>query len=403
MTTTAARRTERPETAAAPSAPKLLTGAGAVVEAMRQIEPDVVPVYPITPQTPMIEGFAKLVANGRAGAEIMNVESEHSAMSAAVGAALAGARTITASSSQGLALMAEVVYLAVALRAPIVMAIGNRALSGPINIHCDHSDSMLIRDSGVVQLFAESAQEVYDLMLMAPRIAEHEEVLLPVLVCQDGFTLTHSAEGVVVLDDATARSFVGEYRVPNPLLDTGRVTSQGALAMPDYYFEQKYQQVRANEAALGVLEQLAAEFAVLSGRAFTAVEPYALEDAERALVVLGSTAGTVKEVVDAMRAEGERVGLLRIGAFRPFPSGAVRRALAGVSSAVVLDRAVSPGAHPPLLGEIAACLYNSDAELHSCVYGLGGRDLDPSGVRSAFARCGRTANLSEIHYLGLRR
>src|SRR3954451_10320057 len=186
---------------------EIITGGQAVAEAMRQIDPDVVPFYPITPQTPIIQGYAAFVAHGRAHGELVNVESEHSAMSAAIGAALAGARTITATSSQGLALMAEIVYIAASMRAPIVVALGNRALSGPINIHCDHSDSMLIRDSGVVQLFAESAQEVYDLMLLAPRVAEHPEVLVPVFVCQDGFTVTHSAEPVAAIGDAVVRDW----------------------------------------------------------------------------------------------------------------------------------------------------------------------------------------------------
>ena len=198
---------------------ELLTGGEAVAHAMRQIDPDVVPVYPITPQTPIIQTFAKFVADGRAHTEVVNVESEHSAMSAAIGAALSGARTMTATSSQGLALMAEIVYIAASMRAPIVMAVGNRALSGPINIHCDHSDSMLVRDSGVVQLFAENAQEAYDLTVLAPRIAEHPDVLLPVLVCQDGFTITHSAEPVELLPDDTVRTFVGEYRIPHSVLD----------------------------------------------------------------------------------------------------------------------------------------------------------------------------------------
>src|SRR6188474_154063 len=230
-------------------APQLLTGGEAVAHAMRQIDPDVVPVYPITPQTPIIQTFAKFVANGQAHTELVNVESEHSAMSAAIGAALAGARTATATSSQGMALMAEVVYIAASMRAPIVMGVGNRALSGPINIHADHSDSMLVRDSGVIQLFAENAQEVYDLAVLAPRIAEHPDVLLPVLVGQDGFTITHSAEPVALLE---------------------------------------------------------------------------LEDAQRAIVVMGSSAGTAKDVVDELRAEGEPVGLLQVRSFRPFPDGAVR-------------------------------------------------------------------------------
>src|ERR671937_1180938 len=211
---------------------RVLTGGESVAHAMRQIDPDVVPVYPITPQTPIIQGFAKFVADGKAHAELVNAESEHSAMSAAIGAALAGARTMTATSSQGLALMAEIVYIAASMRAPVVMALGNRALSGPINIHCDHSDSMLIRDSGVVQHFVENAQEAYDVTVIAPRLAEHPDVLLPVLVCLDGFTITHSAEPVELLPDETVKSFVGEYVVPHPVLDVAQPATQGPFAMP---------------------------------------------------------------------------------------------------------------------------------------------------------------------------
>jgi pyruvate ferredoxin oxidoreductase alpha subunit len=335
-------------------APRLLTGGHAVAEAMRQIDPDVVPVYPITPQTPIIQGYAAFVAQGRAHGEMVDVESEHSAMSAAIGSALAGARTITATSSQGLALMAEIVYIAAAMRAPIVVALGNRALSGPINIHCDHSDSMLIRDSGAIQLFAENAQEAYDLMVMAPRLAEHPDVLLPVLVCQDGFTITHSAEPVTLLDDAQVRDFVGDYAVPNALLDVGRPTSQGPFAMPDSYYELRHQQLAAMWTALEVFPEIAAEFADVSGRAYAPIEPYALEDAERAIVCLGSTGGTVKDVVDELRAEGERVGLLQIRSFRPFPREQVRAALGHVRGVAVLDRADSPGGWPPLYAELAA-------------------------------------------------
>jgi len=362
-----------------------LTGGQAVAEAMRQIDPDVVPVYPITPQTPIIQGYAAFVAQGRAHGELIDVESEHSAMSAAVGSALAGARTITATSSQGLALMAEIVYIAAAMRAPIVMALGNRALSGPINIHCDHSDSMLIRDSGVIQLFAENAQEAYDLMVMAPRLAEHPDVMLPVLVCQDGFTITHSAEPVELLPDKTVRAFVGEYVLPNPLLDLARPTTQGPFAMPDSYYELRHQQVAALWAALDVFPQLAEEFAAISGRRYAALEPYALDDAERAIVCLGSTGGTVKDVVDELRAEGERVGLLQVRSFRPFPREQVRAALVHVCGVSVLDRADSPGSWPPLYAEVAASLYGTDVYLRSHVYGLGGRDLHPERIRDVFS------------------
>ncbi|MGE5274023.1 MAG: pyruvate ferredoxin oxidoreductase [Verrucomicrobiota bacterium] len=370
---------------------QLLTGGEAIVEAMCQVDPDVVPVYPITPQTPIIQGYAKALADGRAHGEMINVESEHSAMSAAVAAAVAGARTMTATSSQGLALMAEIVYIAASMRAPVVMALGNRALSGPINIHCDHSDSMLIRDSGAIQLFAESAQEAYDLTVLAPRLAEHPDVLLPVIVCVDGFTITHSAEPVELLDDEQVLDFVGEYRIPHPLLDLASPTTQGPFAMPDYYYELRRQQAAAIEDALTVFERLGAELSLLTGRRYGAVDAYRLEGAERALVCLGSTAGTAKDVVDDLRDEGESVGLLRICSYRPFPAADVRAALAEVDEVVVLDRADSPGGAPPLAVEVALAA----GPVRSHVYGLGGRDLHPADLRAVFA--GTAAK-----YVGLR-
>jgi pyruvate ferredoxin oxidoreductase alpha subunit len=383
------------------SAPErvLLTGGEAVAHAMRQIDPDVVPVYPITPQTPIIQGYAAFVAEGSAHGEMINVESEHSAMSAAVGAALAGARTITATSSQGMALMAEVVFLAAAMRAPIVMAVGNRALSGPINIHCDHSDSMLVRDSGAVQLFVENAQEAYDAMLLATRLAEHPDVLLPVLVCQDGFTITHSAEPVELLPDDDVERFVGDYAVPYALLDVSRPTSQGPFAMPDYYFELKYQQVAAMEAALDLLPVLGEELTALTGRPLGVTEPYRLEGAEHALVCLGSTAGTAKDVVDELRDEGHAVGLLRICSFRPFPVSSIRDALADVRAVSVLDRASSPGGAPPLFAELASALRWATPELRSYVYGLGGRELHPADLRALLLE---RDPMFEPRYVGLR-
>lgn len=365
--------------------PLLLTGGEAVAHAMRQIDPDVVPVYPITPQTPIIQTFARFVADGRAHGELVDVESEHSAMSAAVGAALAGGRAITATSSQGLALMAEVVYIAAALRAPVVVALGNRALSGPINIHCDHSDSMLVRDSGALQLFVENAQEAYDAMLLAPRIAEHPDVLLPVLVCQDGFTITHSAEPVELLPDDDARAFVGAYRVPAPLLDVAHPTTHGPFAMPDWYYELRHQQVAAMAAALPAIEAVAAEYEALSGRRYRPLEPYRLDGARRAAVALGSTAGTLKDAVDELRAGGEPVGLLELRAFRPFPAAGLAAVLAEVETAVVLDRADSPGGAAPLRAEVASALYGGDVALEGHVYGLGGRDLGLADARALLA------------------
>jgi pyruvate ferredoxin oxidoreductase alpha subunit len=386
---------------APPSGAQLLTGAGAVAEAMRQIDPDVVPVYPITPQTPMIEGFAKLVADGLASSELMFVESEHSAMSAALGAAVAGARTMTATSSQGLALMAEVVYIAAAQRAPIVVAVGNRALSGPINIHCDHSDSMLVRDAGVVQLFAENAQEAYDLMLAAPRIAEHPEVMLPVFVCQDGFTVTHCAEPVSLLEDEQAAGFVGTYDVPNPLLDQRNPATHGTLALPDYYYELKFQEVEAMRTALRVMPEVLAELETLTGRLSRLIDAYALDDADRAVVVLGASAGTVKDVVDELRNDGERVGVLRVCSYRPFPHDAVRAVLRDVESVVVLDRSVAPGGTPGLYADCLRAFAGTHTSVQGAVFGLGGRELDTAAVREAFDDA-RLPAPGALHHIGLR-
>ena len=379
---------------------ELLTGSEAVAHAMRQIDPDVVPVYPITPQTPIIQGYAKFVADGRATGELVDVESEHSALSAAIGSALAGARTITATSSQGLALMAEVVYIASAMRAPIVVALGNRALSGPINIHCDHSDSMLIRDSGVVQLFVENAQEAYDATILAPRLAEHPDVLLPVFVCLDGFTITHSAEPVELLEDAEVERFVGDYEIPFPLLD-GEATTQGPFAMPDYYFELKHQQVSAMAAAAEVLNELVDELEGITGRRYEPVERYRLDDAARAIVVMGSSAGTAKDVVDALRERGQPVGLLRIGSFRPFPVREVQEQLRHLPDVAVLDRADSPGGSAPLFAEVAAAAHDSRCRLRSVVYGLGGRELHPEDLELVFQSL-RERPSGMPSYVGLR-
>ena len=381
------------------AAPQLLTGGESVAHAMRQIDPDVVPVYPITPQTPIIQTYAKFVADGRASGELIDVESEHSAMSAAIGSALAGARTMTATSSQGLALMAEVVYIAASMRAPIVIALGNRALSGPINIHCDHSDSMLIRDSGAIQLFVENAQEAYDATILATRLAEHRDVLLPVFVCLDGFTITHSAEPVALLDDDEVRRFVGDYEIPFPLLDAP--TTQGPFAMPDYYFELKHQQVAAMEAAWNVLAELVDELACLTGRRYEPLERYRLDDAARAIVVLGSSAGTAKDVIDELRDRHQPVGLLRIGSFRPFPVEDVRDALYGVAEVAVLDRADSPGGAPPLFAEVSAAVHDSRCRLRSVVYGLGGRELHPDDIEAIFESLHDRVPATRT-YLGLR-
>jgi len=375
--------------------PQLLTGGEAVAHAMRQLRPDVVPVYPITPQTPIIQTFSSMVADGSVHTEIVNVESEHSAMSAAIGSALAGARTITATSSQGLALMVEVVYIAASMRAPVVMAVGNRALSGPINIHCDHSDAMLVRDSGVVQLFAENAQEAYDLMVMAPRIAEHPVVSLPVLVCQDGFTITHASEPVTLLPDDVVAAFVGDYPTDRSVLDVQRPATHGPFAMPDYYFELRRAQTSALGAAHEVIADVACAYERLSGRCLASVEAYRLDAAERAIVALGSSAGTIKDAVDELRADGEHVGLLKLRSFRPFPASAVRHLLGDLREVIVLDRADSPGGAPPLCADVAWALHEYPVRVRGHVYGLGGRDLHPHDVCEVF-------HGSAPQYLGVR-
>ncbi|HKJ45441.1 MAG TPA: hypothetical protein VJ991_06375 [Balneolales bacterium] len=380
----------------------LLTGAEAAATAMQQVNPDVVSVYPITPQTPIIQTFSKYVADGKATTEIINVESEHSAMSAAVGAATAGARTMTATASQGLALMIEVVYIASSMRLPIVMAIGNRALSGPINIHCDHSDSMLARDSGAVQIFVENAQEAYDFMVMASRLAENEKVLLPVMICQDGFTITHTAEPVTLLDDKVVQDFVGDYKIPYPLLNLDKVTTQGPFDMPDYYFEHKRQQQDAMESFPEALDKITGEYAKITNRTYGAIESYKLDDAERAIVVLGSTAGTVKDIVDELRETGEKVGVLKIRSFRPFPDEKIRTILTGLKSVAVFDRAMSFGSHGPLFSEVSRALYGSGVKLSNYIYGLGGRDLFPADIKKIYEELKQPSLQNDMRYIGLR-
>ncbi|MCL6641815.1 MAG: pyruvate ferredoxin oxidoreductase [Candidatus Bipolaricaulota bacterium] len=384
----------------------LITGAEAAAHAMRQINPDVVPVYPITPQTPIIETFAQFIADGQCDTEIINVESEHSAMSAAVGASCAGARVMTATSSQGLALMLEIVYIAASMRCPIVIAVGSRALSGPINIHCDHSDSMMARDAGCVQIFAENAQEAYDLMIIAQRLAEDRRVLVPVMVMQDGFTITHSAEPVALLPDESVREFVGQYEPLYPLLDTDRPTTQGPFALPDYYFELKRQQVDALEAARTVWLELQERFAETSGRRYEGFfEEYKLSDAEYALVILSSTAGTAKVVIDRLRRKGVKVGLLKPWLFRPFPAEEIAQALAHAHAIAVLDRAISFGSWGPMYLEISAALgryLHEKPVLYNYIYGLGGRDTPPESIASVVTDMQNELDPRVLRYLGLR-
>ncbi|MCD6545311.1 MAG: pyruvate ferredoxin oxidoreductase [Thermotogae bacterium] len=382
-----------------------ITGAEAAAHAMRQINPDVVAAYPITPQTPIVEKFAQYVADGVVDTEMIPVESEHSAMSAIVGAAAAGARAMTATSANGLALMHEIVYIAASLRLPIVMPVVNRALSGPINIHCDHSDTMAERDSGWVQLFAENSQEVYDLIFIALKLAENENVRLPVMVNQDGFIISHGTEIVEILPDEEIKKFIGEQKMMYSLLDTKNPVTYGPLDLYDYYFEHKRQQVEAMDNVRKMFPEIAKEYEEISGRKYSFVESYKADDAEYVMVALGSTNGTIKYVVDKMRQEGKKVGLLKITMFRPFPKEEIQYYLNGKKGVVVLDRSMSFGAEAPLYAEIKSSLYEVAVrpQLGSYIYGLGGRDITPDMIRKAFDDA-IEGNLvvDEQRYLGLR-
>ncbi|MBM4423930.1 MAG: pyruvate ferredoxin oxidoreductase [Chloroflexi bacterium] len=367
---------------------KALTGNIAVAQAIRQINPHVCAAYPITPTTQIMQEVAQFVADGLMETELVPCESEHSAMSACVGASAAGARVITATSANGLALMWEVLYIASGLRLPVVMAVGNRALSGPLNIHCDHSDSMGARDSGWIQIYAETAQEAYDNILQAVRIAEHPDVLLPVMTCMDGFLTTHTSENVELLGDAEARDFVGAYHARYSLLDVDNPITYGPNDLPDSYTEHKYQQVLAMQNAARVICEIDKEFGERFGRSYGMIDTYCMEDAETAIVVLSSTAGIVKEMVDTLRAEGRKVGLLRPRVFRPFPAQELVDALKGLRAVAVMDRALSFGAEGgPLFTEVQSALRNAECgapKVVSRVFGLGGRAVARDEIREIY-------------------
>ncbi|MBS3736166.1 MAG: pyruvate ferredoxin oxidoreductase [Candidatus Bipolaricaulota bacterium] len=384
---------------------EVLTGHQVVANAMRQVEPDVVAAYPITPQSEIVEYFSQYVADGKVDSEVITVESEHSAMSACVGSAAAGARTMTATASQGLALMMEIVYIAASMRTPIVMAVANRALSGPINIHCDHSDSMAARDSGVIQLYGEDAQEAYEFTLMAQRLAESEDVLLPVMVTLDGFTLTHTAQVAELLPDRAVSDFVGEYDARYPLLDVENPTTQGPFDMPDYYFEHKLQQVDAMDNVPDRFLQVQEEFNDLSGGSYDGLfETYKMDDADYAVIILGSTAGTAKVVVDELREEGKKVGLLKPWLFRPFPAEEIKDVLLDKEAVAVLDRSLSFGSSGPLYLEVSSALSGEDTKprLYNYTYGLGGRDIKEDQIAEVFEDLENPDLEDKMRYIGAR-
>lgn len=384
---------------------RALTGGEAVAEAMRQIGPEVVAAYPITPQTPIIETFAKFVADGAVDTELIDVESEHSALSAVVGAASSGVRSMTATSSQGLALMAEVVYIASGLRLPIVMAISNRALSAPINIHCDHTDSMMLRDSGWMQFYSENAQEAYDNTLIALTVAENKKVQLPAMVMQDGFITSHNVENVLILDDRKVKGFVGKYEPDYPLLDMKNPVTVGPLDLFDYFFEHKYQQVEAMEEARKVIREADKKFYALTGRNYGFVENYKTSDAEYVIVALSSTCGTAKMVVDDLRKQGKKAGLLKIRVLRPFPEKEIAKALEGKKAVAVLDRSLSYGIFSPVFMEVRSALYgvNRKPRLQNYIYGLGGRNIGLRDIAKVFDELMKGKISENVKYIGVRK
>lgn len=367
------------------------TGNDAMAEAMRQINPDVVAAYPITPSTVIMETFAAYLANGEVDTELVTVESEHSAMSACVGAAAAGARVMNATSANGLALMFEILAVAAGLRLPLVLGVANRALSSPLNIHGDHNDAYGVREAGWIQLFSENAQEVYDNMVQAVRISEHPDVRTPVMVNMDGFQTSHCAENLFVEPDSLVQEFIGgAYKPPfTTLLDVYHPTTMGAYDLPNWLFEHKREQHQGMLNAYEVIRAVGREYGEKTGRAYDFVEKYRLDDAEFALVAMNATCGTVKEVVDELRSEGVKAGLLKIRLFRPFPFDDVASALKNLKAVAVLDRMVPNGAMGGVLfNECRSALYNYAIKpaIVNYIYGIGGRDLLPRHIRSAFMR-----------------
>lgn len=387
-----------------------LTGNEAVAEAMRQINPDVVAAYPITPQTELMHKFTEFVADGLVDTEMVLVESEHSALSATVGASAAGVRAMTATSSQGLALMWEILYIAAGLRLPIVMPVINRALSAPINIHGDHSDTMGARDSGWIQIFSENAQEAYDNTIIAVKIAEHPDILLPVMVTMDGFIISHTMEKVEVLDDDVVKNFIGEYNPKYKLLDVKNPVTMGPLDLQDYYFEHKRAQAEAMENAYKLIKEIDEEYSKISGRKYSYVEPYEIDDADVVLISLGSTAGTIKDVVDELRLKGLKVGGLKIRVYRPFPRDEIREFLSNASVVGVMDRAIAFGSpYGPVCLDVKAVLQGtnlSNLPIVNYIYGLGGRDITPRDIIKIFNELEKVKISGEVpnlpRYIGVR-
>ncbi|TRO50825.1 pyruvate ferredoxin oxidoreductase [Candidatus Bathyarchaeota archaeon] len=398
-----------------------LNGDEAVALAVKQSDVDVVAAYPITPQTIIVEKFSEYVADGEVETAFVCVESEHTAMTCSITASATGARTFTATASAGLALMHEMLGVASGCRTPVVMAVANRALSAPINIHCDHSDAMSERDIGWLQLYAENSQEAYDSIIQAFKIAENFDVMLPTMVGLDGFVLSHTLENVSILPDEIVKHFVGIRQVPRVTNHEGKLVSFkldpvnpltiGPLDLHDYYFEHKRQQEESMRNALNVIKEVHDEYAKLSGRNYGngLVEAYMLDDAEIAIVCIGSTAGTVKTVVDELRKNGVKAGLLRIRAFRPLPIEDIVNNLVGKKAVAVMDRACSFGGNGgPLFHEIRHSVYDLQdrPKVVNRIYGLGGRDIQPHMIDGIFKELQKIAEIGHpgeiVRFIGLR-
>ena len=386
-----------------------LSGNEAAAIAMKQINPDVVAAFPITPSTEVPQYFSTFVNNGQVDTEFVAVESEHSAMSACIGAQAAGSRAMTATSANGLSLMWEMIYIASSLRLPMVMTLVNRAVSGPLNIHNDHSDAMGARDSGWIQLFSENNQEAYDNLIMAHRIAEHKDVLLPLMVCQDGFITSHSIENIELIEDEKVKEFVGTYKPAHYLLNDKEPIAVGPLDLQHHLFEHKKQQADAMRNAKKVILEVAADFEKMTGRKYEFFEKYKMEDSEIVIVCMNSTAGTAKYTADRLREKGIKAGVLKVRVFRPFPAEEIAEALKGQKAIAVLDKSDSlNAAGGALFEDVVSGMYTNGINVPTVnyVYGIGGRDTTVDDLEKVYTDLQKIAESGKVEnpyrYLGVR-
>ena len=387
-----------------------MSGNEAVSYAIRQVNPDVMPAFPITPSTEIPQMVSTYIANGEMDTEFIPVESEHSSMSAAIGAEVAGARSLTATSSAGLALMWEELLLAASNRLPLALTLVNRTLSGPININCDHSDGMGARDTGWIQIYAENNQEAYDNFIQAYPIAEDKRVHLPIMICQDGFITSHAVENIELMEDELVKDFVGEYEPEEYLLNPGKPIAVGPYSVTNYAMEAKKNQETALENAKEVILEVAKKFKEISGREYGLFEEYKTEDADYIMLIMGSAAGTAKEAVDNLREQGKKVGVLKLRVFRPFPAEEIAKALKDCKAVAIMDRCESyNGNGGPLGSEVTAGLYRSKVMIEAVnyIYGLAGRDFTVNEVYDIFAELEEAVEngkkVEQYQYIGLRK